>query len=92
MNKHTPGPWVVLDTSSNGIIVSQMLLLDRTPQFICEGFLTEADAHLVAAAPDMLDALKKLHALYSDHSRTSFDLVEIRAILETAISKAAGKS
>ena len=47
---------------------------------------------LIAAAVPMLSALEKLNAIYSDYSRDSFDLVEIRSIIKSAIAKARGES
>ena len=53
---------------------------------ICMAWGAE-NARLIAAAPDMLDTLNKLHAMYSDMSRTHFDLVEIRNLLASAIER-----
>jgi hypothetical protein len=52
MSKHTPGPWEVWD---------QYIRPDyRDDKVICQwgSYTSEADAHLIAAAPDMLAALK----------------------------------
>ncbi|MBL7545603.1 MAG: hypothetical protein JNL11_17420 [Bdellovibrionaceae bacterium] len=46
------------------------------------------NAALIAAAPEMYEALKSLEIIYSDMSRTSFDLVEIRNLISTALKKA----
>ncbi len=50
MNKHTPGPWMVevLETTTNIEAKSQTVALD----------VSNNDADLIAAAPDMLEALK----------------------------------
>ena len=59
MAGHTPGPWVldpsdlshVLDDQYHGIGIGNTRLV---------GFITEADARLIVAAPDLLEALKAL--------------------------------
>lgn len=56
--KHTPGPWRVTaakdtvrcDTVPNVGMVAECLGFER--------YRREADAHLIAAAPELLDALK----------------------------------
>ena len=96
--KHTPGPWAIyvpkclsndsmvygIDTN-NGIKSESVVLFDG-------GILKKEDARLIAAAPDLLDALKALtHSLdvedlVHDDQRSSF------AAAIAAIAKATGGS
>jgi hypothetical protein len=61
--KHTPGPWRILPRNqrlrSRGFVPGfdvQQVVPDGLGDFICDK-VTEADAYLIAAAPDMLAAL-----------------------------------
>jgi len=54
--KGTPGPWVVGTRSATKDCV--MFKSSDTPLLECEGFIdcnTEANAHLISAAPDLLE-------------------------------------
>lgn len=62
--KHTPGPWAVCEDASGDTFVAAMM---DSAQTICEFGCAdndsdqaqiEADARLVAAAPDLLEALE----------------------------------
>jgi hypothetical protein len=55
MSKHTPGPWRVLYGERNGD--TQIMAQDDYFRVAVTG---AADARLIAAAPDMLAALKAL--------------------------------
>lgn len=69
--KHTPGPWTVLNGSSGLLIEQRVRLVDFDNgvrplhvAFIATSLTpsprAEADARLIAAAPDLLEALKDL--------------------------------
>ena len=51
MSKHTPGPWTVLPGITSGDIITPM---GRVASCV----VLTTDAHLIAAAPDMLEALE----------------------------------
>lgn len=59
MSKHTPGPWRV-DTHCN------VMHKDAMVAFPCisGGLNQEANARLIAAAPDLLEALEDIAAYY----------------------------
>lgn len=62
MSKHTPGPWINL---GNGDIVAQSENYCGGEKDIASVFLTsndedEANANLIAAAPELLEALKDM--------------------------------
>jgi len=52
MSNHTPGPWKI------GAWESGMLAVDGANDEQVTGFIEPADALLIAAAPELLDALK----------------------------------
>lgn len=59
MSKHTPGPWLV---SPDGNVVSGRAgIVERIAVSIfCSKERRDANARLIAAAPDMLEALREL--------------------------------
>ena len=74
--KHTPGPWVILkgydgtvEVSAsrpyriNNISAGTPLICDvyQHPEF--DGFSSQANANLIASAPDLLESLKEMTAL-----------------------------
>lgn len=58
MSKHTPGPWLV-DATGDGINIVQPVSEDQIAEVFGEQFPdeVEANAQLIAAAPDLLAAL-----------------------------------
>ena len=62
MSHHTPGPW----KTGTGAFADQVFVDDQTGEqgndwgenLICETAGSEANARLIAAAPDLLEALK----------------------------------
>lgn len=78
--KHTPGPWVVRNMSDAMAekFTVERLTNDGLRSVICRindmevcpehgGTGSEANAHLIAAAPAMYEALKELVAYLQDH-------------------------
>lgn len=74
MAGHTPGPWIVdpidkeyvvpaADPGGTGICV--LSPMDNTDELWKFGAETQANARLIAAAPDLLDALQALTELYN---------------------------
>lgn len=67
MSKHTPGPWYVVDRnwelstvfSSSGDEIARCLIAPEADDDIGEKFerIKEANARLIAASPDLLQAL-----------------------------------
>lgn len=60
MNKHTPGPWFM-----TGELLGYRSRINSTPQnlgwdlaHVCNGPEADANARLIAAAPDLLEALE----------------------------------
>ena len=59
MSKHTPGPWRI------GAIESGMVAIDGANGEEVTGFVFREDGRLIAAAPDLLEALKALLERYA---------------------------
>ena len=63
MSNHTPGPWECGEEAgiwANGLLICQMRYFLNPKQLlkVCEKE-TQANARLIAAAPDLLEALKE---------------------------------
>jgi len=85
---HTPGPWIVAQSSNpkNGSSWRDIHSLGTpfTPSYVGEAL--ENDAHLIAAAPEMLEALRKIESCLAPDDQDDAAL-SVRA----AIAKAEGK-
>lgn len=80
--KGTPGPWVI------GGNEGSKLSVNADPYFVAlvdEGYSQEANARLIAAAPELLEALQII-CFFEDISSAQ------REIAEAAIAKALGES
>jgi hypothetical protein len=98
-NQHTPGPWALLDREENSRTLTH---ITNGAHIVCTLGTTRTDgspnhsanAHLIAAAPDLLDALEQAYnAIAWDIPSGSFSDQEEEDLLETiraAISKAEG--
>ena len=97
--KHTPGPWIVDDLSGtvnahNGVVTS----------FEDSDYTREQDlfnAALIAAAPDMLAALREcvevldiaeMYGLYGKGSLGEADIIDSRGMARAAIAKAESRT
>jgi len=99
--KHTPGPWhtvVILDESSilkafDGKTRSMLIdLCARVPYRSKDAAPTEThNARLIAAAPELLDALKVLLSLHDSQVDTADAWNVSMEEARTAISKATGE-
>jgi hypothetical protein len=80
MSKHTPGPW-----TWNGTF--PIRIIDAEGFVVCDGIIPreEDNARLIAAAPDLLAALKYLLDNQGDYSSDGI------ALCRKAIAKAEGK-
>jgi hypothetical protein len=95
MSGHTPGPWRVLQPSVG--VDANWHVTDELDTFVAHvyGFGHSVDdqsrinAHLIAAAPDLLAALKELAAWFDRSDTKSADSALRKAA--RAIAKAKGK-
>lgn len=99
---HTPGPWVVGGASGNEGEAREIVAASRTIAWSAstwdedEGDVVteedDANAHLIAAAPDLLAALKEL-VDYDEGSNEPGEFgYEILQRCKAAIAKAEGRS
>jgi len=58
MTKHTPGPWAVADVGEVVVCATGRTLCDVYSSFGTGEEQADADARLIAAAPDLLAALE----------------------------------
>jgi hypothetical protein len=81
--KHTPGPWTLVETADERTISDWHLQIGDYSIHVFTyrhvgGYITDhrrmADARLIAAAPDLLEALKDLKVRYE----TLFDFYAVR--------------
>ncbi len=84
MSGHTPGPWTVRagsfpDDASEAMVVAYEIVMPKGP------VISKANADLIAAAPDLLEALKRL---IDPNNPEPWPVVEARA--RKAIAKAEG--
>ena len=95
MNKFTPGPWTAVPADEyHGHYVE-----DETGETVCDLYFNtskrndftnaEANARLIAAAPDLLEALIQLEAYSNNYSHDSHGHKKLIAA-RNAIAKAIG--
>lgn len=97
-NTHTPGPWHLgLSQSGRRFVYSSRGEQPLMPNVkLNKTGVTremEANARLIAAAPEMLEALKSAENFVDDHSEESYAAGQtLLARIRAAISKAEGRS
>jgi hypothetical protein len=87
---HTPGPWRVLDVFTNLEIVTDRPTANETESIVqFKGQRNaKANARLMVAAPELLQALNALHQLVTLESDLAFHLANVHA--RGVIDKATG--
>lgn len=92
MSKHTPGPWIIGDTYTKEGDKIQVEAFDeignRSLQVLIRCEDVEANAHLIAATPELLEALQEMDKAY--HSENLYH-PEAIAKMRAAIAKALNK-
>jgi len=101
MSKHTPGPWHhtgrefndVRDSDDELVAVALHLRVGQPERSVQEA---EANARLIAAAPELLDALKKMESAlakcFGPHKAEEGDRHRALAQARVAIAKATGET
>lgn len=88
MSKHTPGPWQAQTFSSHELQTDfAMVAIGKRAHIIGYSEEDQANARLIAAAPDLLEALELMVDTYDNGGWPSSTLVIARA----AIAKAKGE-
>lgn len=88
--KHTPGPWSVGDAPDSRVAVyggnTCVAVVGE------QGYpVVDADAALISAAPDMLEACREAMALLGNPDADSTDADRVERVLWAAIRKATGE-
>jgi len=86
---HTPGPWYMRQRSGPGHITSEVCYGD-SDECITDGVYNMADARLIAAAPDLLEALEDCLACISWDELSHGRLFSAGNAARDAIEKATG--
>ena len=83
MTTHTPGPWMVGNHpgDNSGTDWREVLSTDGafSPSYVCQAL--QADARLIAAAPDMLALLEKLIDIEGPQPGHSAWYAEVQAVI-----------
>lgn len=102
MSEHTPGPWIVEETSdfnaSHRVMDVQEVTVALTYQQPHDTWTSEANANLIAASPSLLEACKNALGWYNESPVNEIDAVEdaigcrfpYKPLME-AIAKAEGR-
>jgi hypothetical protein len=89
MSKHTKGPWKTHLVDSTAIVTEDGKLIAKAEgDYHLDHAAMEANARLIAAAPDLLEALELLQAGWSKNAITAGTW----AIARAAIAKAKGEA
>ena len=94
MSAHTPAPWTVDGTTAaeNLDVIGEG---GRVAMLDCDDIdadTLEANARLIAAAPDMLAALQMVEAIWSRDQTANIDPESPLAKVRAAIKKATGEN
>ena len=93
MSKYTPGPWYVIDGGTDDIAISTKPQGNHDFDSEVLGYsewirVEDADLVLMAAAPDLLEALQEVEAFMG----ADFDDLPIASKARAAIAKATGET
>jgi hypothetical protein len=93
--KHTPGPWEIVDdiietVKAPWITVCRICLVGDDGAPPKSESIVEANARVIAAAPELLEACKRMLA-HIDGVKSDDDLFVCRKLISDAIAKAEGK-
>jgi len=86
--KHTPGPWKLSVDGCNAENNRANVVEGANGSLIVYGNANDSDARLIAAAPDLLEALQELWDIHKGYEINS----ERAARINAAIAKATGET
>lgn len=99
MSRHTPGPWLV-ERQNPSPTTGEWMIAGARPGYLaevrdCGSGDVIANANLIAAAPDLLEALIRI-AQFHDFDRSTADLAscmyDASCIAKSVIAKATGEN
>ena len=92
---HTPGPWYSTPTAGHEMHGQSAIASEANGKTVAIAYDGKADAHLIAAAPEMLEALRAMvsRAPFMDQSVTAEGLANCEALAKAghAIRQAEGE-
>ena len=89
--QHTPAPWYWADTVPDAP-KNHRMIVDADGFTIAEPSpMSEANARLIAAAPDLLAVVEMVHDIWSHDQTENLHPESPRAILRAALKKAKGE-
>ena len=96
MNAHTPGPWkAALPIGNPPFVSNEGTVVVQKVGPIGDYATAEANARLIAAAPELLEALKLLQTALTEHGlrdvKKRFSLCVADAAASEALAKAEGR-
>ncbi len=86
--KHTPGPWTIFDDSDGEVLTIQPMSAQLVVCDPDDVSTNRANAYLIAAAPELLEALKRV--LQNMPKDLSLDGLQLESDLKSLIAKATG--
>ena len=98
MSAHTPGPWSVVDghypgfREIKGPSFTVSIVMSATNLDFMDYVKREADARLIAAAPELLEALQLCAAVCAGESLSKSLLIHALEKARAAITKATGSA
>ena len=95
MSGHTPGPWKLL--ANQGVVGADWLPIATAPGHPAADFRRPPDerianARLIAAAPDLYEALQKIDTIEGCTGGAEVLISEFKHIARTALAKAEGST
>lgn len=95
MSKHTPGPWIA-DQLVDGYDIHAAETRFRVatasdPEMVWGAIGREEDARLIAAAPELLEALEKIVRMFEGADDTVWAVEDYHQKARAAIAKAKGE-
>ena len=94
MSKHTPGPWAIYVNAPSDVVIRKMSKDGYELCAIARVSSGYANAHLIAAAPELLEALRGMLALDEEHHQRGHCDDDVCAEVRkarAAIAKATGE-
>lgn len=87
--KHTPAPWIVTGTVIDGFVVREecsKVIVAEPNKYLIQ---SEANAHLIASAPELYEALENL--LDAISKATMFKVADAVSIANEVLAKVRGE-
>lgn len=94
MSNYTPGPWKAVHRGkhwNNPSVENYEIWWSEDGELVVDQVYEEADAHLIAAAPELLEALKNLYAMVLGECPSLLRDDHHDDMIRSAIAKAEGR-